>query len=225
MVAAKAIGLAGLFAAFVFVSPAAAPTSHELVYFNSGGVMSVAGHRLDRDTVVLLLHGGDEVRCDLVLIDRIELDRRPRYSTVPARMESYQAYAGTRLLSRPYGDFVQQASEAHGVDPYLIHAVIEVESSYNATAKSHRGAMGLMQLMPALASDYSLENPYDPRANIDAGTRHLGHLIERYGITGALAAYNAGEGSVRKFGGIPPFPETRHYVSRVLDLVDANQGD
>ncbi len=221
----KALGLAGLLAASIFVSPAAAPTSHELVYFDSGGVMSVAGHRLDRDAVVLLLHGGAEVRCDPTLIDRIELDRSPRYSTAPARVESYQAYAGTRMLARPYGDLVQQASETHGVDPYLIHAIIEVESSYNATAQSHRGAMGLMQLMPALAADYSVENPYDPRTNIDIGTRHLGHLIERYGIAGALAAYNAGEGSVRKFGGIPPFPETRHYVSRVLDLVDANQGD
>ena len=110
------------------------------------------------------------------------------------------------------------------MDPYLIHAIIEVESSYNATAKSHRGAMGLMQLMPALAAEYSVENPYDPPTNIDTGTRHLGQLIERYGIAGGLAAYNAGEGSVRRFGGVPPYPETRHYVSRVLDLVDANQG-
>ena len=141
----KALGLAGLLAASIFVSPAAAPTSHELVYFDSGGVMSVAGHRLDRDAVVLLLHGGAEVRCDPTLIDRIELDRSPRYSTAPARVESYQAYAGTRMLARPYGDLVQQASETHGVDPYLIHAIIEVESSYNATAQSHRGAMGLMQ--------------------------------------------------------------------------------
>ena len=99
MVSVRAFGLAGLLAAFVLVSPAAAPTSHELVYFTSGGVMSVAGHRFERDAVVLQLHGGAEVRCDLVLIDRIELDRRPRFSTEPAQLESYRAYADSQLLS------------------------------------------------------------------------------------------------------------------------------
>ena len=85
--------------------------------------------------------------------------------------------------------------------------------------------MGLMQLMPELASDYGLSDPYDPAKNIDVGTRHLRNLIDKYGISGALAAYNAGEGSVIKFNGIPPFPETRLYVERVMELVGVNQGD
>ena len=85
--------------------------------------------------------------------------------------------------------------------------------------------MGLMQLMPSVAEEYSLADPYDPAGNIDAGARHLRRLIDRYGTASALAAYNAGEEPVRRFNGIPPYPETRQYVERVMDLVDANQND
>ena len=129
------------------------------------------------------------------------------------------------MLERPYGALIREASIRYGVDQYLVHALIEAESGYQSSAQSHRGAMGLMQLMPALAEEYAVTDPYDPAQNIDAGTRHLRRLIDRYGIVGALAAYNAGEGSVRKFDGIPPYPETRRYVARVMDLVEANQGD
>ena len=79
--------------------------------------------------------------------------------------------------------------------------------------------------MPALAGQYAVADPNDPAQNIDAGTRHLRRLIDKFGIVGALAAYNAGEGSVWKFDGIPPFPEPRRYVARVMDLVETNQGD
>ena len=103
--------------------------------------------------------------------------------------------------------------------------MIEAESGYRPTAQSHRGAMGLMQLMPVLADQYAVTDPYDPAENIEAGTRHLRGLIDKYGIAGALAAFNAGEGSMRKFDGIPPFPETRRYVAKVMDLVESNQGD
>ena len=85
--------------------------------------------------------------------------------------------------------------------------------------------MGLMQLMPALVAEYSVRDPYDPPSNIDAGTHHLRVLIDKFGIVGGLAAYNAGEGPVRRFDGVPPFPETRRYVNRIMDLVDANQSD
>jgi soluble lytic murein transglycosylase-like protein len=78
--------------------------------------------------------------------------------------------------------------------------------------------MGLMQLMPATAREYKVGNPYDPRANLSAGIKHLKTLIDRWGLELALAAYNAGEGAVRKFNGIPPYRETRNYVSRILAL-------
>jgi soluble lytic murein transglycosylase-like protein len=99
--------------------------------------------------------------------------------------------------------------------------VIEVESNFEHRARSRKGAMGLMQLMPGTARQYRVANPYDPGTNIDAGTRHLRMLLDRFDVSRALAAYNAGEGAVRRFGGVPPYPETRSYVRRILRLVDA----
>jgi soluble lytic murein transglycosylase-like protein len=122
------------------------------------------------------------------------------------------------LQSTPYGEIIAAMSEAHGVDPLLVRALIQVESNYQARAKSRKGAMGLMQLMPATAKEYKLRNPFDPRANIEAGIRHLKSLIDRFGVELGLAAYNAGEGAVTKFNGIPPYRETRTYVSRILSL-------
>ena len=78
-----------------------------------------------------------------------------------------------------------------------------------------------MQLMPGTVQHYSIANPYDPEANIEAGTRHLKLLLEKFGTRGGLAAYNAGEGSVRRYNGVPPYPETVHYVNRVLELLDS----
>lgn len=217
--------LAGLLTVPWFGAPAAAPTGAELVYFASGRVMPIAGHRVDGAAIVLALRGGGEVRCDPLLIDRIELDPTPPAETEVVAAVSPTERSGLRMLERPYGALIRQASERYGVDQYLIHALIEAESSYQPAAQSHRGAMGLMQLMPDLADEYAVQDPYNPAQNIDAGTRHLRRLMDRYGIAEALAAYNAGEGSVRKFDGIPPFPETRRYVAKVMDLVEANQGD
>ena len=119
------------------------------------------------------------------------------------------------------GDFaaiIAEASAEHGVDPKLVHAVIQVESGYQPLARSPKGAMGLMQLMPETAERLSVANPYDPRANIDAGIRHLRSLLDRFEVSLALAAYNAGEAAVEKFNGIPPYAETRAYVHKVLRL-------
>ncbi len=221
------LALGGLLASVCFVVPAAAPTSSEVVYFASGGVLPIAQHRLEDGEVVLELRGGGEIRCDPALIARIELDRSPRLGDESATEPESTFAEGPsgRMLARPYGVLIQQAAEAHGVNPYLLHALIEVESQYEASAQSPMGAMGLMQLMPVLAAEYAVHDPFDPPSNIDAGTRHLRTLIDKFGITGALAAYNAGEGSVRRFEGMPPFPETHRYVNRVMDLVDANQSD
>ena len=217
--------LAGFLAVICFSTPAAAPTGFEVVYFASGRVMPIAGHHIDGSAIVLELRGGGAVRCDPLLIDRIELDGIARSAPELVAAVSPTRTSGLRMLERPYGALIQTASERHGVDQYLIHALIETESGYRPTAVSNRGAMGLMQLMPALAAEYAVADPYDPHQNIEAGTRHLRRLMDRYGIAEALAAYNAGEGSVRKFDGIPPFPETHRYVAKVMDLVEANQGD
>src|SRR5439155_17664014 len=114
---------------------------------------------------------------------------------------------------------IQIASKQHGVPTRLLKAVIQVESAYQPRARSPKGAMGLMQLMPETARQYQAKNPYDPRTNIEAGARYLRTLLDRFELPLALAAYNAGESAVLRFGGIPPFPETRAYVSKILALV------
>jgi soluble lytic murein transglycosylase-like protein len=107
-----------------------------------------------------------------------------------------------------------EAGEEQGVDPRFIHAVIWQESRYVANARSHAGAQGLMQLMPATAKRFGCEDPNDPVSNITAGTKYLSWLLKRFSgnVELALAGYNAGEGSVDKYDGIPPFNETRNYV-------------
>jgi soluble lytic murein transglycosylase-like protein len=107
-----------------------------------------------------------------------------------------------------------RAGEREGVDPRFIHAVIWQESKYVLTAQSHAGAQGLMQLMPATARRFGCSDPNDAKANVDAGTKYLSWLIKRFSgnVELALAGYNAGEGSVDKYHGIPPYNETQNYV-------------
>jgi soluble lytic murein transglycosylase-like protein len=107
-----------------------------------------------------------------------------------------------------------RAGEREGVDPRFIHAVIWQESRYDVSARSHAGAQGLMQLMPDTAKRFGCSNPDDPADNIEAGTKYLGWLLKRFSgnVQLALAGYNAGEGSVDKYNGIPPYDETQNYV-------------
>ena len=123
------------------------------------------------------------------------------------------------VASLPFGDHIRQASTRHGVDALLLAAVIEVESRFIPGAVSHRGAVGLMQVMPATAG-LSAEELANPAANIDRGARDPHRLLERCGgdLELALAAYNAGPTNVRRYGGVPPFAETNAYVEKVLRI-------
>ena len=107
-----------------------------------------------------------------------------------------------------------EVGEKQGVDPRFIHAVIWQESKYDTHARSHAGAQGLMQLIPATAKRFGCEHPNDPEENITAGTKYLGWLLKRFSgnVELALAGYNAGEGAVDKYDGVPPYDETRNYV-------------
>ncbi|MFN2441838.1 MAG: lytic transglycosylase domain-containing protein [Thermoanaerobaculia bacterium] len=119
--------------------------------------------------------------------------------------------------SIPFGSIIHEKAQKYEVDPALVAAVIEQESRFKPRARSHRGARGLMQLMPATGKWMGARDLYDPEQNIDAGVRYLKYLEERFdgNRTKILAAYNAGEGNVRKYGGVPPFRETRTYVKKV----------
>jgi len=116
---------------------------------------------------------------------------------------------------------IQEAASLHGVDPDLVRAMIEIESRFDPRAASGAGAKGLMQLMPRTAKAVGIEDPFDPRQNIFGGVKYLSQMMERYnGNTAlALAAYNAGPGNVRRHRGVPPFRETRGYVSKIAKLV------
>jgi len=199
----------------------AAPAQAEIIFLVSGRSVSVKTHRVDGDKIILTLRSGGEVTCDRSLVDKILPDEVPFPEPVAAAeaVSGEDAPAPSVLESTPYGEIISAMSEAHGVDPLLVRALIQVESNYQARARSRKGALGLMQLMPSTARVYNVRNPFDPRANIEAGIKHLKSLIARFGgVELGLAAYNAGEGAVTKFNGIPPYRETRNYVSRILSL-------
>jgi soluble lytic murein transglycosylase len=119
-----------------------------------------------------------------------------------------------------YKDIIKEAADKHQVDPQLIHAVIKVESDYQQFARSTKGAMGLMQLMPQTAVDLQVKNPYDPQENVHGGTKYLRFLLDLFkgDLELSLAGYNAGENAVLRYGKIPPYYETQNYVRKVLEL-------
>jgi soluble lytic murein transglycosylase-like protein len=144
----------------------------------------------------------------------------PRYRPLGERpTASYEAPRAPAVARRPYDQLIDATARSLGVDAALVHAVIAVESAYDARAVSKRGAAGLMQLMPPTAARYRVTDPFDPAQNIRGGTQYLGELLRRFGndVELALAAYNAGEEAVERHGRrIPPYPETLAYVPRVL---------
>lgn len=119
-----------------------------------------------------------------------------------------------------FDDIISEMAARYGVEKQLVRAVIKAESDFQPWAVSRKGAMGLMQLMPETAARHRVRNIFDPRENIEGGVKHLRKLLVRYrgNVVKALAAYNAGEGAVDEFGGLPPIRETRDYVRRVLSF-------
>jgi soluble lytic murein transglycosylase-like protein len=205
--------------AVAFLVPAA-PAAAEILVFRTGRTMSVAAVQPDGDRLRLTLRDGGDASVPVALIARIDADEVPTLAPPPVETAAPAPAEPQPVLSgRPFAALIASAAATHGVDERLVHAVIATESNYQPRARSRAGAKGLMQLMPATARHYAVRDPYDPQANIDAGVRHLKDLLSRFDLRLALAAYNAGEGAVRTYGGLPPFAETRQYVARVLRQV------
>ncbi|WP_101676275.1 lytic transglycosylase domain-containing protein [Alloalcanivorax mobilis] len=143
-----------------------------------------------------------------------------RYTLLSVRKGwSYTPHALAADERDRYDALIVGAAHHFQVEPALVKAVIHAESLFNRYAVSRVGAQGLMQLMPETARHLSVDNPFDAAANIHGGTRFLAYLQNKFNnLDEVLAAYNAGEGNVRRYGGIPPFPETRAYVKKVKEL-------
>jgi soluble lytic murein transglycosylase-like protein len=205
----------GLVALLTLASLAAGASraSAELAFFANGRTLSIKSHKVDGDSLVLSLRSGGEVVCDATAIARFAPDEVPYPEPEPVAAAPAEA-----LPAVPYGEIIDKMSAQHGVDAKLVRAVIQVESAYRQTARSRKGAMGLMQLMPETARQYGVTDPYDPESNIEGGIKYLKTLLQRLPRELALAAYNAGEAAVERFHGIPPYPETRSYVARILQL-------
>ena len=147
-------------------------------------------------------------------IGRIIAPGQPQSSVAEASIPDDLPSSGDKNLD----GIIYRAGEAHGIDPRLLHAVIWQESKYDVRARSHKGAQGLMQMIPATARRFECKNAMDPQENVVAGTKYLRWLLERFdgNVRLALAAYNAGEGSVDKYDGVPPFGETQKYVRIII---------
>jgi len=195
----------------------ASPASAELVFFTTGRTLSVKSHRAEGESVVLALRSGGEMMCDMALVSRFAPDEVPYPEPEPEPVDEPVVRVAT---TGPFSEIIDRVAAEQDVPVKLVRAVIQVESAYNVRARSAKGAMGLMQLMPATARQYALADPYDPASNIEAGIKHLKSLLQRLPVALALAAYNAGEAAVQRFNGIPPYPETRSYVSRILALAN-----
>ena len=198
----------------------------DIVRFKNGRSMSVKSCQVDADTARMRLRDGGEVTFPSSIIDRVEPDEVP-YPEEAAPVEAAVAAPAVIaslvpdevLAARPYADLISTIAAANKVDARLVHAVIEQESNYQARARSKKGARGLMQLMPDTARQYGVRNSYDPRTNLEAGVRHLKDLMSRLELPLALAAYNAGEGTIKRYGGLPPYAETQNYVRNILRRV------
>lgn len=142
----------------------------------------------------------------------------------PTRHGSYDSNQPPHHNHRHYDHLIRTAASQNNLDPALLHAVIRAESSYNPAAVSNKGAVGLMQLMPGTAARYGVRNPYDPEENVSGGARYLSDLLGMFSsdVRLAVAAYNAGENNVVKYGNrVPPFHETQNYVSKVLGFYNS----
>ena len=159
-----------------------------------------------------------------VFTDKVPPDQRyevMEFSCYACDPHSRIDWSSTRLFTAEDSGAIEDAARENGVDPALVRAVIHAESGFNPRARSRKGAMGLMQLMPGTASDMGVRDPWAVQQNIEGGVKYLAMLLAEFkgDVTLATAAYNAGPGAVDRYGGVPPIAETQTYVQRVKQLL------
>jgi hypothetical protein len=171
----------------------------------SGERLHITGYETVGDHVRLAMPGGS---LELPADELVSVETEDIFQAIPEPAKEATA---------PYDRFIHAASVKHGVDEKLIRRVIAAESNFNPKAVSRKQAQGLMQLLPQTATQYSVANVFDPAQNIDGGTHYLKDLLQKYSgnVSLALAAYNAGPELVQRYGGVPPFAETRNYVKKI----------
>src|ERR1019366_1896750 len=191
------------FAAVAFLAALAPAARADYAVLQSGQRIHITGYERVGDALRLTMTGGTiEIPADALL--RIDAED----TFLPVKV---------KLLDVPFATFIAASAQIHGVAPELVASVIAAESNFNPAAVSLKSARGLMQLMPQTAARFGVTNVFDPEQNIDAGTRYLKELLQRYNgdLTLTLAAYNAGPDRVEQFRAVPPYRETRDYVRRV----------
>jgi hypothetical protein len=198
---AVAGSLAGLFLSLV-----GTPACHaEYVVLRTGARLSVTGYELLGDKYRLQMKGGT---AEVAVDDVASIEPEEIFEPLPEPLSP----------TTPYHDIIRAAALRYGVDADLIHCVIAVESNFNEKAVSPRNARGLMQLLPTTAKRMGVKNIFDPKENVDGGTRYLRDMLNRYhnDVTLALAAYNAGPEKVQRYGNrVPPYLETQNYIQRI----------
>jgi hypothetical protein len=195
----------------------------ELVVFGTGEVLKVSAFEIQDGDVFLNLASGGRMRLPIgriarILDDEIEEPLPPPAPIAPPPFEL--AFLDTHPIpTAPYGDLIHNAARRHRMNPELVRAMVRCESAFNPWATSPRGAAGLMQLMPATAERFGItsDDRWDPAHNLEAGVAYLRWLTDHFeqDLPLILAAFNSGEGAVERYGGIPPYRETRNYVRRV----------
>jgi hypothetical protein len=189
--------------------PASLPPSPP--YLANGGGLPEIGSAHD----LPILPVGKPLTGDTLPLSPMSVDGLTLKPIGPAAVQSASVSA-TDDGPGKFDDFIEQAAEKNGVESALVRAVIHAESDFNPKAVSKCGAQGLMQLMPGTARALGVKDSFDPAQNINGGTQYLRHLLDQFGdVSHAVAAYNAGPGSVKRYGGVPPFAETQAYVKRV----------
>ncbi|HUD68533.1 MAG TPA: lytic transglycosylase domain-containing protein [Candidatus Sulfotelmatobacter sp.] len=208
------LGVTILLLAFASLSASSA----EVVILQNGFTMRLARHEV-REGVTRLYFAdlsGSFVDVPTDQVVRFEEEELPPEIYSPR--EAIEARALIPTVPKTLQEMVSLASSNNRIDPDLIMTVIGAESGFNANAVSRKGAQGLMQLMPQTASRLGVEDPLDPSANVQGGTRYLRELLDLYhnDVVKALAAYNAGPKRVEQYGGVPPYVETQTYIAKVI---------